>query len=37
MKRKEPFRKHTQKIVTMLCLCFADPERGDNVKKRLIL
>ena len=37
MKRTEPFRKHTQKIVMMLCLCFVDPERSDNVESRVIL
>lgn len=36
MKRTEPFKKHTQNIIMTPCLSFVDPERNDNVQKRVI-
>jgi len=31
MKRTEPFRKHTPKIIVTPCLSFVDPQNSDNV------
>jgi hypothetical protein len=37
MKRTEPFRKHTRKIIMTPCLYFVDLEKSDNMQKREIL